>query len=280
MDSLFQRVGNHKEKAMILLIGSTGYIGSAFANELNNRGLKWVAISHADAVDFISRSAGVELVCNCAAFIPKPSVALCDKYQHETIEGNLLFPMRLALACSVNGVPIAHISTGCLWSDGEEHSENDEPQRSFVGHCGFYIGIKVMAEQQVRSYEKHYIWRVRLPFDEASSDRNYLTKLATMPEVWDHENTICHRGDFAKACLDLYLCGAEYGTFNVMNPGSIKATDIVARLIKAGIRKDNPKITSGGQGGAKVSVKKLLDAGVKIRSAEEAVSESITEWVG
>lgn len=263
---------------MILLLGATGYIGNAFARELTRRQNNWRAIYHKSALAAIGSIGEIDLVINCAAFIPPESVALCDKYQQATIEGNLMFPSDIAIVCALKEIPVAHISTGCLWSDGLEHSEDDQPQRAFTGHCGFYIGTKVMAEGRVRDHKEHYIWRVRLPFDEFDSPRNYLSKLAKFDEVWDHENSLSHRGDFAKACLDLWEMRAPWGTYNVMNPGSMSASSIVTELVIDGIRKDYPKIVPGAQGGSLVSVKKLLATGVKIRSVEEAIDDSIKNW--
>ncbi len=157
--------------------------------------------------------------------------------------GNVIFPWNLAVKCGREFIPLAHVSTGCLWSDGLEHGEDDPPQRAFNGHCGFYIGAKTIAEDIIQEIEpSSYIWRIRLPFDEVDSERNYLSKLARMEEVWDHENTICHRRDFAKACLDLWDRRESFGTYHVMNPGSVKASWLVQQLIETGIRKTPARI--------------------------------------
>lgn len=264
---------------MILLLGSTGYIGSQFIYEMNARGIQWVTVPHRSAITFLYGAKSVLLVINCAAYIPKESVSLCDSNQEETINGNVVLPSRLADLCQRKGIPFAHISTGCLWSDGLLHRENDPPQRAFNGHCGFYVGTKVLSEQVTKNCAKHYIWRVRLPFDNVDSERNYLSKLATFPEVWDHNNSVSHRGDFAAACLDLWELKAPWGTYNVMNTGSVRASDIVDMLVERGIRKDRPVIIGGKTGSSLVSVQKLLDSGVRIRSASEAIEESINRWV-
>lgn len=263
---------------MILLLGSTGYIGSAFAKELTARDIPWVGGTHGNALDYTGNYPPGTLVINCCAFIPPESVALCDSHQAETIFGNVVFPSLLAKVCSQYNMPLAHISTACLWDDGKEHREDDPPQRAFKGHCGFYIGTKVMAEEEVRTHPQHYIWRVRLPFDEQDGPRNYLSKLASFPEVWDHTNSVCHRGDFVKACLDLVQLKAPFGTYNCCNPGSLRSVEVVELLIDAGIRKGWPKIVSGKPGDSRLSVDKLLSAGVKIRPVEESLTESLNNW--
>lgn len=269
----------------ILLLGKSGYIGSAFDEELNKRGWDHFSASRKQ-VDYTSTeelrnllsSGRFHLVINCAAYIPKQSVSLCDTHQQETINGNLLLPSTLSLMCDLFGIPLAHVSTGCLWDDGKEHTEADLPQRAFKGYCGFYVGIKWMSEQEVRQIYKHYVWRIRLPFDDVNSDRNYLSKLATFLKVWDHNNTIAHRHDFAKACLDLWSIRAPFGTYHVMNKGSIRAVDIVESMMKLGIRNEAPEIVKNQPGDCQVSVEKLESVGVKIRPVEEAVDQALKNW--
>lgn len=263
---------------MILLLGATGYIGSEFAREMNLREIPWITVGHGVALEFLQYNPAVGLVINCAAFIPKESVSQCDQHPDETIQGNLLLPSNLANVCAGKNITLAHVSTGCLWSDGQEHSEDDPPQRSFSGHCGFYIGTKVLAEREVRKCDRHYIWRVRLPFDEVACERNYLSKLARFPEVYDHENSISHRGDFVKACLDSIQFQAPFGTYNVTNPGSISAREVVEQLVKTGIRKDRPKFLTGLQGGSRLCSLKLERTGVKIRPVADALAEALKNW--
>lgn len=270
----------------VLLLGSGGYIGSTFAKELLRRSIPhqvWRANDYnsiwTDEIASLLRMIKPTLVVNCLAYIPKDSVASCDQNQEQTIRSNVMLPEMLATVCGGYRVPLAHISTGCLWSDGEEHSENDPPQRSFTGHCGFYIGTKLLGDEAVRNNcEEHYIWRVRLPFDEFDHPRNYLSKLAKFDEVWHHQNTICHRGDFVKGCLDLWEKRAAWGTYHVANPGSIEAPAIWFLMRDAGIRMNHCQFLHGPHGGSKLSVKKLLDAGVSIRPVEEAIHHSITNW--
>jgi len=269
----------------ILLLGKTGYIGSQFHEEIITRGWDHHAVSRKDH-DYTRNEElipllenDVHFVINCAAFIPRESVRLCDDHQEETIKGNVLLPSTLATLCHQRNIPMAHISTGCLWNDGKEHSEADLPQRAFEGYCGFYVGTKWMSEQEVRNnHHQHYIWRVRLPFDEVDNDRNYLSKLTRFSKVWDHTNTICHRGDFVKACLDLWRIRAPFGTYNVMNPGSIRAMDIVYSMVEMGIIRIMPEFITGQPGDCKVNVDKLQKVGVKIRHVNDAVADSLKNW--
>lgn len=274
---------------MILLLGANGYIGSAFAAELTQRGKAYLTIRreyYTDQQCFASllddRTAGpITLVINCAAWIPQPSVNQCSvgtESMQKTIDANLLLPTMLAAECEKADIEFAHISTACLYDEKRPYSENDAPTRDSRGYCGFYVATKYLSEQTVLEYPKSYVWRIRLPFDRPNNPRNYLTKLATYPELWDHINSLTHRGDFVKAALDMIELKAAYGVYNMVNPGSISARAIVDILHRAGIRKNKPKWVDGPVTGTRLNTEKLLSTGVKIRLVGDALHDCITQW--
>ncbi len=264
---------------MIVLFGSRGYIGSEFARQLDQRGLKWVRGRRDDFEMQLFQMTQPCMVINCAAYIPEPSVQLCDEEPEKTILGNVVLPIRLADSCLERGFVMVQMSSGCLWSDEVEHAENDPPTRGFGGHCGTYIGSKLLAEKLVSGMTRHYIFRIRLPFDQFDCPRNYLSKMAQYDVVFDHVNSVSHRGDCVRACLDLIEKRAPFGTYNVVNDGSLKATDVIDALIKARIRRPRTlELRRGVEGQARLSVAKLKAAGVGIRSAAEALEDSVADW--
>jgi dTDP-4-dehydrorhamnose reductase len=269
----------------IALFGINGFIGSEFARQIQERGWEILPISHRYSRHQISyvieNLEKLDIVVNCAAFIPRESVSLCDQNMAETIQGNVLLPAMISNICDRIDIPFAHFSTGCLWNDGLEHSEDDEPQRGFGGYCGTYIGSKLLCEKAVREYHCHYIWRIRLPFDEFDCDRNFLSKLATFSTVWEQNNSCSHRADLVRACLDMIEKRSPWGTYHICNPGFINSAEVVKEMQRRGIIYDHePEINYGRKDGeCRLSVKKLLATGVKIRSVESAIEESLTKWV-
>lgn len=263
---------------MILLIGSSGYIGSAFSSELTRRGIPWTSASHGEWMNSISRTKDIDLVINCAGFIPETSVSVCEQNKAETIRANLLLPAKIAAACDVRGIVFAHLSTGYLWNDDLEHSEHEPTTRAFSGYLGFYIGIKMLAEEEISKFRNYFIWRLSLAFDEYDHPRNYLSKLASFPKVFDRINLVTHRADFAKACLDLWQKSCPFGIYHVMNSGAVSAKKIVDLLIEAGIRKTMPEIVAEQHGSSRASIDKLIAAGITMRSSEDAIKHSISNW--
>lgn len=257
---------------MIILIGS-GYIGKSMALELGCRNLEFIKIRH-DSPDLIPAIfQKPTLVINAAAFVPKPSVDLCKDDPVSTMLGNVALPMELGIACAMTDTPFVHFSTGCLYDDQREYSETDEPTRDLKGYCGLYLASKLAGEVITSKHKKAYILRIRLPFDECDHPQNYLTKLRNYPQVWNHTNSLSHRGDCAKAALDLWQLKAPYGIYNLVNPGSISASDIVDGAGWAG-----KTFSCGPVTGTRLNVDKLLSTGVKIRPVQEAVEHSIKHW--
>ena len=63
--------------------------------------------------------------------------------------------------------------------------------------CSYYSGTKVLGEAAIKEVGgNYYIWRLRIPFDEYDSPRNYLTKLIRYDKLLDAENSVSHLGDF------------------------------------------------------------------------------------
>ena len=168
-------------------------------------------------------------VVNAAGYTGKPNVDACELDKAGTLAGNTLLPQTIAHACAVAGIPWGHVSSGCIFAgakisqDGkvrvekdmnkpELHAlaekkspailgftETDTPNFSFRdGPCSFYSGTKALGEEAINGIGQSYIWRLRIPFDEFDSVRNYLSKVQRYAKVYDNVNSISHRADFVK----------------------------------------------------------------------------------
>ena len=131
----------------VILLGSTGYIGSEFARISMQRGHVITPLDYREVVQKERWFSDFDLVVNCAAYIPKPSVSLCDQNEVETVNGNVRLPFKLACICERKDVPLVHFSTACLFDENREYAESDKPLRGLKDHCGWYVGTKLMAEE-------------------------------------------------------------------------------------------------------------------------------------
>ncbi len=257
-------------------------MGSAIAAECDRRGVEWCPGFRGAAIGVLARIKDIkpELVINAAAFIPSPTVDACNTHKEQTIQGNVLWPQLLGMVCENTGVPLMHLSTGCLFDEQREYTETDTPTRGWDGYCGFYVGTKLLAETNVSFHSHHYILRLRLPFDEFDHPRNYLSKLASFETVYDHVNSLTHRGDFAKWAIDLWTVSAPYGTYHCVNTGQIFAIETVSDMAYKGIiPPEMPHIVkSPDTTGARLSNAKLVSAIGPVRGVHEAVADAIENW--
>ena len=255
---------------MILLLGSSGYMGQAFATELRRRGASFIpltrkAINYADfnlLFDYV-RKLQPEFIINAAGYPGSPNVDACELAREETLFANTLLPQTIARVCSMTGTPWGHVSSGCIYRGAKlvgggkiqnvagaelrqlfaEHpdricgfTEWDEPNFSFRrGPCNFYSGSKALAEEAIRGLGKAYIWRPGMPFNERSEPRNFLWRLQNYPRVYDGVNSISHLEEFVRACLDLWEKKAPFGIYNVTNPGAVttrQVIELIQRILK------------------------------------------------
>jgi len=228
---------------MYIILGKSGYIAEAIISELSHRKLEFKALSRND-IDYTNKK---ELslylsqnfyrktvanhnitIVNCAGFIGKPNVDACEKHKAECINGNILLPSMLAQLCAENGYKFVHISSGCIYNGYEKiFTEEDEPNFDF-NNGSFYSGTKALAEKTVLQHcPESFIFRLRIPFDQYASSRNYITKLLSYERLVSFENSLTNRFDFAKYALDLLSINAEPGIYNITNKGSISAEEVI-----------------------------------------------------
>jgi dTDP-4-dehydrorhamnose reductase len=312
---------------MIILLGASGYIGQAFAEALRRRGWAFAALTRKELnytrfdllLNYLRRVRPSFLV-NAAGYTGVPNVDACETARAETLAGNTLFPQAVAHACQAANVPWGHVSSGCIYSGAKiasqgqlriekdlmrpeiqavlraepgairGYTELDAPNFSFRNPpCSFYSGTKALAEEAVAEVGQCYLWRLRIPFDEWDNPRNYLTKVQRYPKVYDNVNSLSHRGDFARACLDLWDRRAPFGIYNLTNPGFITTRQVIdmLRRILALDREfefwaDDEEFyrlaAKTPRSNCVLDVSRLLSAGVQVRPVEEALECSLREW--
>ena len=319
----------------ILLLGSTGYVGSAFASELQRRNLPFYSLSRKE-LDYTRfellwnhlKSNRPSFVVNAAGFTGRPNVDACESARAETLLGNTNFPQSLAQACLVTNTPYGHVSSGCIYTgakvlrDGQTRvepdmtkpelrslidkeaassnfglkpssifgfNESDTPNFSFRSPpCSFYSGTKALGEEVMAGVGQGYLWRLRIPFDQFDNPRNYISKVQNYAKVYDNVNSISHRFDFVNACLDLWLARAPFGIYNVTNPGWITTRHVIDKIreILKPARSfefwtddaEFYKFAKAPRSNCVMDPSKLLAAGVRIRSVEQALEDSLRNW--
>jgi len=312
---------------MIALLGASGYIGQAFTVELERRGKRFIALARGEVdytnfdalLTFLRRTQATFLI-NAAGYTGNPNVDACELARADTLLGNVALPQTIAQACRIAAIPWGHVSSGCIYSGAKVLSESngrvvknmmidsvramvearspsirgfteeDEPNFTFRNPpCSFYSGSKALAEEIVGRFSNCYIWRLRIPFDQYDHPRNYISKLLRYSKAYDNVNSISHRGDFVRSCVDLWEIEAPYGIYNITNPGYISTREVVD-LIRT---KLNPardfdfwesdehfyrEAAKTARSNCIMDSSKLLSSGVQIRPVRKALEDALNNW--
>lgn len=304
---------------MIIVVGASGYVGQQFVKELRNKNVGLFPLSRSDYdyydIDILTdliKEIKPEFLINCAGYSGKPNVDACEANKEETLRANAELPRTIGEACKRTGVPWGHVSSGCIYSvqfDEENpergFTEEDPPNFSFEagGICSYYSGTKALGELQVQEAGgDYYIWRLRIPFDEFNSPRNYISKLLTYDILLNMRNSVSHKGDFVRYCLETWEKKCDYGIYNIVNTGAVTASTVINKMKETFIPKGfaDPYLTGTEwkkweyyntfeEFATHVDVKalrsncilsndKLVKAGVNVRSAEDALHDALNSW--
>lgn len=286
---------------MILLLGGNGYVGSAIQKNLTGRGLRFNVVSRASS-DYSSltvlvkmlRELRPEFVINAAGYTGKPNVDACEIHRTECLAGNAVLPGVIREACEQNQIPWGHVSSGCIFtgakSDGSGFTENDAPNFSFrQNNCSFYSGCKALGEEVLSGAENCFIWRLRIPFNNINSERNYISKMMRYDRLLMATNSLSQLDEFADACVASWTQRVPFGTYNLTNPGSVTTRDVVRLIQKHGLSNRDFQFFDSDDQFMKLAAKtprsncvldssKAIAAGLPLSPIEEALEKAMRNW--
>ena len=287
---------------MILLLGSTGYVGQAYEHFLNNYNVPHTSLtrSEVDYTDPVTlknylKSHPVRFLINAAGYTGKPNVDACEIYKTECLQGNAVFPGMLREICEEMKLPWGHVSSGCIYTgrnpDGSGFSETDAPNFSFrQNNCSWYSGTKALGEEILEGAENCYIWRLRIPFDHRDNPRNYITKLLRYEKLLDAENSISELHEFVSVTYKTWEKELEPGIYNITNPGSITARQVTEWISESGIAPNKVfQFFDTEEEFLKIAAKtprsncvldttKVESTGIEISPVEKAVKKALANW--
>ncbi|MEM9445060.1 MAG: sugar nucleotide-binding protein, partial [Verrucomicrobiota bacterium] len=217
---------------MILILGGSGYVGQTFQAVLQSLGIDYKSLSRS-AADYSQRSVLIKaieelkpnFIINAAGYTGKPNVDQAELDKTECLRANAVLPGVVGEVCRDHEIPWGHVSSGCIFTgnnQGKGFSEEDAPNFTFrQNNCSFYSGTKALGEELLKDLSNCYIWRLRIPFHEINSPRNYLTKVMSYKRLLDVENSVSQLEEYVRACVKCWKEDFEFGTYNVTNPGFI-----------------------------------------------------------
>lgn len=286
---------------MILLLGGNGYVGSAIRKNLTGRGLPFTVASRASS-DYSNlnvlvkmlRELRPEFLINAAGYTGKPNVDACEIHRAECLDGNAVLPGVIREACEQTQTPWGHVSSGCIFTgakaDGSGFKETDAPNFSFrQNNCSFYSGCKALGEEVLDGAENCFIWRLRIPFNNINSARNYISKMIRYDRLLMATNSLSQLDEFADACVASWTQRVPFGTYNLTNPGSVTTRDVVRLIQKHGLSNREFQFFESDDQFMKLAAKtprsncvldstKAIAAGLPLSPIEEALDKAMKNW--
>ena len=286
---------------MILLLGGNGFVGSAIQKNLTGRGLPFTVASRAYS-DYSSlpvlvkmlRELRPEFLINSAGYTGKPNVDACEIHRTECLDGNAVLPGVIREACEQTQTPWGHVSSGCIFTgakaDGCGFTETDAPNFSFrQNNCSFYSGCKALGEEVLDGAENCFIWRLRIPFNNVNSERNYISKMMRYDRLLMATNSLSQLDEFADACVAGWTQRVPFGTYNLTNPGSVTTRDVVRLIQKHGLSNRDFQFFESDDQFMKLAAKtprsncvldstKAIAAGLPLSPIEEALETAMKNW--
>jgi dTDP-4-dehydrorhamnose reductase len=287
---------------MIIVLGGSGYVGTAIVAALRERGTPFRNVSRhetdytrADALRQMLESLRPTAVINAAGFTGRPNVDACEVAKTECLAGNAVLPGTIRGVCEELQIPWGHVSSGCIYTgsrpDGGGFRETDPPNFSFrQNNCSFYSGCKALGEELLEGAERCWIWRLRIPFNHRDSGRNYISKLLRYRRLLDARNSLSHLDEFAAVCVDCIERQVPFGTYHLTNPGSVTTREVVDLIRKTGLADREFDFFETESEFLQVAAKtprsncvldteKAAAAGLGMTPIREALERAMREWV-
>ncbi len=286
---------------MVILLGGSGYVGLAYQKlfaqlgvPFRNLARKQVDYTNTHQLAELLAESRAEFLVNAAGYTGKPNVDACESDKTACLFGNAVLPGRIQEACERAGVPWGHVSSGCIYSGerpgGGGFREDDAPNFSFrTNHCSFYSGTKALGEEVLAGAKDCFIWRLRIPFNEVDSPRNYLTKVMSYARLLEAANSLSHLDEFVRATFECWQKRVPFGTYNVTNPGHVTTREVVDLIRQSGVSTKDFQFFSDEDEFMRLAAKtprsncvldtaKLRAAGVEMTEVHDAVARALQEW--
>jgi dTDP-4-dehydrorhamnose reductase len=190
--------------------------------------------------DFLdSNDKDIKWVINCSGYTGVPNVDGCEDNKELCYAYNVLYPMQVVKLCNQYKIPVIHIGSGCIYSGYEkEFTEEDTPNFGiYSNQSSYYSKCKHVFETFAKEFNC-YILRIRIPFTDILTRKNYFSKLLNYDTLINELNSVTSLNDFDEFIVRFISTKPKYGIYNVVNPEPVKAEEVIEIL------KDNRIVNS------------------------------------
>lgn len=277
----------------IALLGSTGYVGEHFKTNLKNSHIKFVAptrkelnLENCFELSEYLLDNKVTFLINCVGFTGKPNVDACENAKEECLYTNAFLPTRISIGCELADVNWGHVSSGCIYNGYlKAFTEYDQPNFAFGMKCSYYSGTKALAESFLKNDRRSYIWRLRIPFSNVDSPRNYISKILKCDKLNNRVNSLTDINEFCRACIYCITNKVPFGIYNLTNPGGLSAGNVITRYNE--IMGTNHRFTEHPpeelhkivpRSNCMMDTSKAAHSGIKMSDTSVAIDNALKNW--
>ncbi len=281
------------ENLSILILGSTGALGTATAGMCEKRNIPCIPLAHED-FDFTSKEQTEALiqkyhpqaVINCVAI---PSINPCEEDPGSAIMLHCNSVLNLAGQCARDDIMLVQPSSHAVF-DGMKHEAylEDDPVKA----TNVYGATKFLSERIAATYcPKHYIPRFPTLFGpRRNKSMGFVDKVITWIKEGrelriadDKMDSPTYNMDAADAMISLITGNAPYGIYHIANQGWISYYDFACKIREI-MNADNMIHRAKDQDFSSICYKPLRTALLStkiepLRDYEAALREYIKDYV-
>lgn len=274
----------------ILLLGSTGQVGTAIESICKEKGIKSIGlgregieITHPEEVENIIDECNPDVIINAVAL---QAIDKCEIHQKEAFDINSIAVSNLAKICEKKDISLLQLSTHSIFDGTKDgyYTENDIPNP-----INTYGASKYMGECFARNLcKKHYIVRLPTMFGKRRAGYfGFVDKLLKWIDegkelnmAYDKIDSFGYTLDIANKLIDMLEKKMPFGTYHLTNSGRGSYYDLALKTVE--ILGVNIKVRKAEDKNFPAIGKKPLNTSIKsvklkpLRSWEEALYSYIT----
>jgi dTDP-4-dehydrorhamnose reductase len=277
---------------MFHVILGKGFVGNHLAQYFRANNIEHRIFSQSDLDytdpdkfrEFIEENdRNIKTVINCSGYTGVPNVDACEDNKELCYNYNVLYPLNVVKMCNAFSIPVIHIGSGCIYSGyDKEYTENDTPNFGmFSNESSYYSKCKHVFETFAKNY-KCYVLRIRIPFTDELTRKNYFAKLLGYDTLINELNSVTSLNDFNEFIVRFIATRPDYGIYNVVNPEPVKAEEVVWLLEKHGLKNLNWRFisldelnTKANRSNCVLSTEKLKRFGLELPNTRDSLVRDI-----
>lgn len=226
----------------------------------------------------------IKWVINCSGYTGVPNVDACEENKELCYAYNVLYPMQVVKLCDRFKVPLIHIGSGCIYSGYDKvYTENDIPDFGIYSNISsYYSKCKHVFETFAQNFNC-YIFRIRIPFTDVLTRKNYFSKLLNYDTLINELNSVTSLNDFNEFVVRFMSAKPEYGIYNVVNPQPVKAEEVVSILQNYGFNNPNWKFidvkdlnTKAKRSNCVLSTQKIAQLNLQLPNTKDSLKRDIS----